>query len=159
MHTTGNPRLTTDFDFLVGEWDVLHHRLRSPLTGSNDWYQSPGTAMSVTYQNGGVSFDEMWFPEFGFAASSIRLFDPVTRDWTIYWVTSTTGTLQAPVVGRWVDGEIVAEGPDEFQGRPILARYHWKDITATSATWEQEFSPDDGVTWEKNWVMEWTRTA
>jgi hypothetical protein len=159
MHIVKNPRQTSDFEFLVGEWNVVHRRLREPLTGNDDWDEMTGTAISVTYQNGSVSVDEMWLPEPAFAASSIRLFDPVAQNWTIYWVTSTTGVLQAPVVGSWKDGELVAEGPDFFRDEPILARYQWRDITRWSAIWEQHFSIDDGATWEKNWVMSWTRAA
>jgi hypothetical protein len=51
----------------------------------------------------------------------------------------------------------VFEGPDEFDGKPILVRFTWSNISNNSARWEQEFSPDDGRTWEKNWVMQMTR--
>jgi hypothetical protein len=159
MHIVRNPRLTSDFDFLVGEWKVVHRRLREPLTGSDDWYETTGTAISRTYQNGSVSVDEMWFEQQEFAASSFRLFDPIAKTWTIYWVTSITGVLQAPVVGSWRDGRLVAEGPDLFRGEPIIARYGWRDITPEAATWEQHFSADDGATWEQNWVMSWTRVS
>jgi hypothetical protein len=38
-----------------------------------------------------------------------------------------------------------------------VVRYVWSEITASTARWHQEFSPDDGVTYETNWIMEFTR--
>ncbi len=46
--------------------------------------------------------------------------------------------------------------PDE--GRDITVRYKWSDITATTARWEQAFSPDGGQSWETNWTADFTRT-
>lgn len=154
----GLPKRTSGFDFLVGEWTVQNRRLREPLSGREDWYTTPATARATVLHNGAVSVDEMWFPESGFAGSSIRLHDPETGLWTIHWVNSRAGRLQPPVHGRWQpDGTFVGEGPDTFQGRPIIARYRWHSITDTSAVWEQAFSIDDGTTWETNWIMRWTR--
>ena len=65
--------------------------------------------------------------------------------------------LDPPVVGKFSNGVGVFEGADEFQGRPIIMRFTWSNITPTSARWEQEFSADNGQTWEKNWIMEFTR--
>lgn len=39
----------------------------------------------------------------------------------------------------------------------MLASYRWSDITEQTAHWEQGFSVDGGVTWEKNWTMDFTR--
>lgn len=154
----GLPKRTSGFDFLVGEWAVHNRRLRAPLSGQQDWYTTPATARATTLHNGAISVDEMWFPELGFAGSSIRLHDPETDLWTIHWVNSQTGRLQPPVRGRWLpDDSFLADGPDTFQERPIIARYKWHSITDTSAIWEQAFSIDDSATWETNWVMTWTR--
>jgi hypothetical protein len=156
----GLAKRTDGFDFLVGDWKVANRRLRMPLSGVEDWYDTDATASSITLHNGAISIDEMWYPEPGFAGSSIRVYTPADEHWTIYWVNSDTGHLQAPVRGTWSDdgSTFVATGPDEFDGRPILARYVWHSITPDSATWEQAFSLDQGKSWETNWVMSWTRT-
>jgi hypothetical protein len=46
-----------------------------------EWYETPATARGTTFQNWSISVDEMWCPELGFAASSIRLFSPGSRMW------------------------------------------------------------------------------
>jgi hypothetical protein len=48
---------------------------------------------------------------------------------------------------------------DLDDGRPVRVIFIWDEITASSARWSQAFSYDDGVTWETNWVMQFTRTA
>lgn len=157
----GVPKRTSGFDFLVGRWAVANRRLRSPLTGSDEWYETPAVAVSGTLHNGAMSIDEMWYPELGFAGSSIRVHTPHDDAWTIYWVNSTSGHLQPPVRGRWAADEqtFVATGPDTFNDTAILARYRWHSITSDSAVWEQAFSTDEGASWETNWVMSWTRSA
>jgi len=36
-------------------------------------------------------------------------------------------------------------------------RFIWSRITRATTRWEQKFSPDEGKTWEKNWIMSATR--
>lgn len=156
----GLEKRTSGFDFLVGEWTVANRRLTTPLSGRDEWYETGATACSMTLHNGAISIDEMWYPEQGFAGTSIRVHDASADDWTIYWVNSRTGHLQPPVRGRWgQDGVFTATGPDTFGGREIIARYRWHSISAASATWEQAFSVDEEKTWETNWVMTWTRSG
>jgi hypothetical protein len=44
-------------------------------------------------------------------------------------------------------------------GKPVRVEYLWSEITATSCRWEQSYSPDGGITWEKNWIADFTRTG
>ena len=62
-----------------------------------------------------------------------------------------------PVVGVFSGGTGIFEAPDVYDGRAILCRFVWSDITETTAKWRQEFSTDDGETWEANWYMDSTR--
>lgn len=153
----GLARATSGFDFLVGTWAVRSRRLREPLAAVEEWYVTDAAARATTLQNGAISVDEMWFPEEGFAGSSIRLYDAAEDAWTIYWVNSRSGRLQAPVVGRWSDSTFTADGSDVYNSVSIIARYRWHSISGNTATWEQAFSTDGRLTWQTNWVMEWRR--
>ncbi|MDT7816429.1 MAG: hypothetical protein QOJ42_6345 [Acidobacteriaceae bacterium] len=44
-----------------------------------------------------------------------------------------------------------------IDGRVILVRNVWSDITPTSCRFEQPFSEDGGKTWEANWIATDTR--
>jgi hypothetical protein len=46
-----------------------------------------------------------------------------------------------------------------IDGREVRLRFFWKDITQSSARWEQAFSFDGGRTFETNWVMDFERVS
>lgn len=148
-----------DFDFLIGCWHVHNQRLMKRLQGSTEWETFEATSHMRLLPGGIGNYDDFtpvnWQP--GFVGMSLRLFNRTTQHWSIYWVENQTGVLQPPVIGGFSNGVGLFEGPDEFQGQPIVVRFIWSHITATSARWEQAFSIDRGLTWEKNWVMELTR--
>ncbi|MGC4939646.1 hypothetical protein [Kribbella sp. DT2] len=148
---------TSDFDFLNGHFDVAHRQLLKPLTGSDEWDEYAGTCSARTHFAGAISLDEMQFPTKGSYGLSLRLFDPVAEEWSIYWVNSTSYEVFPPVRGKWKDGSCRLVGEDTYDDRPILASYSWSDVTATTAHWEQSFSADGGETWEVNWTMDFTR--
>ncbi len=137
--------------------DGLPPEAPRPALRQEEWYEFSGDARGQVLLDGGVSVDEVELAD-GQRGMSLRLRDPETDEWTIFWVNSRDGALQAPVRGHWKDGVFEAHGVDEYEGRPIRARYLWSRLTPTSAQWEQAFSQDDGASWETNWVMTWART-
>jgi hypothetical protein len=91
---------------------------------------------------------------------SFRFFDLETRLWSIYWADSRrTGLLDPPVVGSFSAGVGVFEAEDVFKEKPILVRYTWSRTDTGTPRWEQAFSPDEGKTWETNWIMDATRVG
>jgi hypothetical protein len=151
-----------DFDFFHGRWSVRHRRLRARLAGSDDWATFEGTCVAWPLLGGAGNVDDnvLDLPEGPYRAVSIRSFDPMTDRWSIWWLDGRNpGQLDPPVVGTFVDGIGTFLGEDTFDGRPILVRYVWSDITDRTCRWEQAFSVDGGATWEVNWIMENTRVA
>ncbi len=149
----------SDFDFLYGEWSVVNRRLRTLFEGSDDWEEFPGTQRAWQLLHGVGNIDESDFPTKGWSGATLRLQNQETGEWSIWWASSSTGTLFPPVVGRFENGRGDFYGDDTHEGRPIRAHFIWSDVTADSARWEQEFSDDGGATWESNWVMELTRVS
>jgi hypothetical protein len=146
-----------DFDFFIGSWNVVNHRLTTLFAGSDDWRTFPGTTTCQPIFNGGGNTEEIIFPTLGTRGFTLRLFDVERAEWSIYWANSRAGVLFPPVVGAFTDGRGDFHGDDTHDGKPIKAHFIWSDITLTSARWEQEFSADGGKTWESNWVMEFSR--
>jgi hypothetical protein len=152
---TGSPG---DFDFFVGEWNGRQRRLREPLANCDDWDEFGSTTRCWSVFGGAANVDEVSVPDRGFSGFSLRLLDPATRNWSIYWANSRNGLLALPpVVGGFAGGTGRFYSDEDYRGRPITVRYTWSDITAVSARWEQAFSPDAGRTWEVNWIAEFTR--
>ena len=154
-----------DFDFLHGDWDVAHRALADRSDPDcDDWQAFEGTATAWPVLAGLGNVDRITVPALpdgaSFEGCSVRLFDPVTRTWRIFWAsTGRPGHLDPPVEGRFAEGVGRFEGTDRLEGRPVRVRFEWKDITASSARWEQRFSFDDGQTYRHNWTMQWTRRA
>jgi len=146
-----------DFDFLHGDWQVTHERLRERLTGCSDWDVTSGSGTCRPILDGCGNYEELRMPELGTTGMSLRLYDPATDLWAIHWASTLNPRLDPPQVGRFVDGVGVFDGQDEMDGRAVTVRFVWDETTATSARWQQFFSVDDGATWEKNWVMQFRR--
>ena len=148
-----------DFDFWNGTWHGRNRRLRERLAGCEEWDEFEGICVARPLLAGLGNMDEFRTDyNGGLVGLSLRFFDPKTRLWSIYWTdTGRSGLLEPPVVGSFSDGVGVFECDDTFDGRPIVVRYVWSDMTATTARWEQSFSADAGETWETNWTVEHRR--
>ncbi|MEU4419681.1 hypothetical protein AB0F81_03585 [Actinoplanes sp. NPDC024001] len=154
-----------DFDFLFGQWTVRHRRIADVLDPEcTEWREFDSTceARPVLGGIGNVDTLSATLPDgLPMEGMSLRLYDPEADLWRIWWSSTTRpGRLDPPVEGRFRDGVGVFLGPDTIGGRPALVRYRWSMITPTSARWEQDFSYDDGATWDPvNWVMTFVRRA
>ncbi len=150
-----------DFDFYVGTWKIHNRRLRERLKGSTDWEEFEGTSVARMVLGGLGNVDESWFDrESGrLEGMTVRLYDPVSQYWSLYWADSRQGILQAPMIGRFKDGRGEFFDQEMFEGQHVFSRFIWSEITATSCRWEQAFSADGGATWETNWIMESVRTV
>jgi hypothetical protein len=67
--------------------------------------------------------------------------------------------MGAPTIGEFKNGrgEFFDTEPSGANGRAILVRFVWSDITSNSAHFEQSFSDDGGKTWEVNWITDQIR--
>ncbi|MEO5820359.1 MAG: hypothetical protein ABIT71_07605 [Vicinamibacteraceae bacterium] len=151
-----------DFDWMVGNWKADLKRLVKPLTGSTTWVEYSGTQTTTNILAGKAVMDEFIVDspaaKAKIEALTIRLYNPANQTWSIYWANAANGTISMPpTVGRWTDGRGEFYDHEELNGRWILVRFTWSDITPTSAHFEQAFSVDGGKTWEANWISNLTR--
>lgn len=153
------PTRMTDFDFLAGTWDVANRWRVGFLDPESEWEEFPAISRATRHFDGGASFDEIEFPTKDFSGMTVRLRDPETGTWSLYWASSRRGTIFPPVTGKFDDGIGEFYGDDTMNDVPILARFRWSGITADSAHWEQAFSTDGGKTWLDNWYMDLTRRS
>jgi len=149
-----------DFDFFMGDWTVKNRRLKRILQGaSDDWYEFTATAKARPIWGGLANIDEFEgdMPSGRLQGMTIRLYDSKTQQWRLYWANAQRAVVDEPVIGRFENGRGEFFNDELYEGKPIRVRYVWSKITPTSCQWEQAFSPDQGQTWETNWVMELTR--
>ena len=157
--TTSGPHTGMhDFDFLVGEWRVHHHRLKPD---SQEWVDFEGTCSNRKLIDGGANMEEhaLHAPYGAYRAIALRAYDPKTEQWAIWWLDGRypSGPLDPPVKGRFENGIGTFFSDEIHDGKPTRVRFIWSDITPTSARWEQSFSSDGGKTWATNWIMNFNR--
>jgi hypothetical protein len=148
-----------DFDFFMGRWKVKHRRLRERLKGSTAWEEFEGASVARKVLGGLGNIDENVLERASgrLEAITVRLYDPVSRQWSIYWADSVNATLLTPMIGEFAHGRGEFYAQEPFEGRQIFSRFIWSNITDSSCRWEQAFSTDGGRSWETNWVMEFSR--
>lgn len=148
-----------DFDFLIGGWRIRNRKLKEPLTGNGEWDEFDATQNLRQILCGFGNFD-IFSTEFDgkpFEGFTLRLFDPQTRLWTIYWADSNAVKLDGGKVGSF-DGDIGEFfGRDVFGGRNIVVKFRWDKQNPQAPVWSAAFSLDEGKTWEWNWYAHFAR--
>src|SRR5438552_3280653 len=107
-----------DFDFLFGRWRISNRKRVNPLVeGDAEWIEFD--ARPIVGGTGNI--DTYSAPDFpgrpGFEGFTLRLFEPATGLWRIWWASSIgDGRLDEPVVGRF-DGDVgIFECEDVIDG-------------------------------------------
>jgi hypothetical protein len=149
-----------DFDFLIGEWRIHNRRLRERLKGSTAWEEFEGASVVRKILGGLGNFDEITMERSSGPVQGItlRLYDPIAQQWSLYWASSLHGILETPMIGSFENGRGEFFAQEVFEGKRVFSRFIWSNITATSCQWEQALSADGGKTWETNWIMEFVRS-
>ena len=166
--TTSNPANlpqrdgSHDFDFLIGNWKAHVRRLPDRLNNSKIWIEYDGISNHKKLLDSNANFEEFDVTstdkKLRIKAQTLRLYNPTSRQWSIYLVDVDNGTLGLPpVTGQFTDNRGEFFDQEDFKGRAILVRYLWLNISPESARMEQSFSPDGGKTWEVNWICELSR--
>ena len=150
-----------DFDFEIGRWKTSVKRLANPLTGSTSWVAYEGVTTVRPIWGGRANLVELVMdgPKGRFRGLNLRLYDPVSRQWSLTFANAASGVLNTPAIGAFNDGRGEFYDQEFLDGRAILVRFVISDITNDACHFEQSFSADGGRTWETNWIADDTRSG
>lgn len=148
-----------DFDFFIGSWDSQHRKLKERLKDCHEWEEFTGFSVAQKLLGGLGNMDEITMETASglMRGVTLRLFDPKTQLWSIYWADSKSVTLLTPMVGRFQHGVGEFYDRETFDGHSIFSRFIWVSSDPDHCHWEQAFSADGGRTWETNWTTDFTR--
>jgi len=148
-----------DFDFEIGSWRTHLSRLAHPLTGSKEWIEYEGTSVVRKVWNGRANLVELEVdgPTGHIEGLSLRLYNPQAHQWSLNFSNSSAGTMSQPTIGEFKNGRGEFYDQEAFNGRTILVRNVFSEITPSSYHFEQAFSDDGGKSWEVNWIATDTR--
>ncbi len=149
-----------DFDFLFARWHIRNRYLQQRLCGCDTWYEFDAQYTAQPLWDGKANLDQFIAdsPMGRIEGSTLRLYDVQSGLWNLYWATAKNGLVSTPNTGAFQDdgtGDFFSN--ETFEGKPIVSRYRWTKNYGDGCRWEQAFSQDGGVTWETNWIMEFTR--
>jgi hypothetical protein len=148
------PPEAKQFDFLVGEWNVV---ARLKATGlAQRIHGAPriaGTWNARRALDGwGIEDDLKLIDGSGnplSLAHAVRVYDAAAKQWTQTSLDVYRGRF-TPSTAEWRDGAMVvtSRGTDP-EGRAFVARTRYYDISPTGFKFQQDRSYDDGRTWEE----------
>ena len=141
-----------DFNYLIGNWKLKNRKLKSRLTNCTEWMEFESKVEMHQVLGGNGNIDKYTDTAAGkpYEGVALRLFNPKTKLWSIYWADSNSGTLDPPVVGSFENkiGHFFCK--DTFNGKKIIVVFRWDVRNPNLPVWSQAFSADNGKTWEWN---------
>jgi hypothetical protein len=148
-----------DFDFELGSWNIHLRKLMNPLTGSKTWVKFDGTSVTRKVWDGRSQIEEFETdsPSGHIEGLTLRLYNPQSHQWSLYWANSKDGRMFPPQIGEFKNGVGEFYATDTLNGKLILVRFIWSQTDSNSPHFEQSFSEDGGKTWEVNWITDQTR--
>ena len=148
-----------DFDFEIGTWKTHLKRLAHPLSGSSEWVEYEGVTTVRKVWNGRANLVELVAdgPAGHFEGLNLRLYNPQSRQWSLNFANSRSGTLGQPTIGGFANGRGEFYDQEDFDGRAVFVRFVIAPLDADTVRFEQAFSDDGGKTWEVNWIATDTR--
>jgi hypothetical protein len=149
------------FDFSIGSWKTHIRQLEHPLSGSATWVEGAGTVSVRKIWDGGANLEELEadFPGRHVEGLTLRLYNPASQQWNLWWANASEGVLSTPNIGQFKDGRGEFFDQERYEGRMVVVRQVYSDATASSYHFEQAYSADHGRTWENNFVADVTRLS
>ena len=97
-----------DFDFLVGQWQAHHRKLKQRLANNHEWTEFDGTLSNQPLMGGYSNEDDtvLNVPGAPYRGVALRSFDPKSQQWSIWWLDSRTPSapLDPPMTGGFHNG-------------------------------------------------------
>jgi hypothetical protein len=147
-----------DFEPLLGRWS-FHLKARLPLTGSTQWidYTGPGECTPLWHGRAQLDTINLEGPTKHIEGLTVRLFNPKTHEWRLYWANSRDGLVVVPQIGQYKAGHGEFYAQDVLDDKSVLVKFDWSALMSKSPHFEQSYSNDGGKNWEVNWISDQTR--
>ena len=143
-----------DFDFNLGAWNTSVRAVLDPLKAPRAWSALRGTHVVRRVWDDWANLGQLEVngPRGHVELLALRLYDRKTQQWRVYFANSATGRLDPPMIGTFADGVGRFVGLDRVDGKTVLMRNKWFDITPHSCRQDWSLSTDGGKTWITTWI-------
>lgn len=162
---TTAPREAKQFDFLIGQWELVAEPKVSVLAATfHGQPRLPGTWRAWRGFDGFGVEDEMRLTDDAgnprALAHCVRVYDRSAQQWNLSTLDVYKARFQA-ATARWQDNQMILTARSTGEdGRAVVSRIRFYDIRPNSFRWQQDRSYDDGRTWDEATLkIEATRVA
>jgi len=147
------------FDFHFGTWQTHIQSRDVTASGVGAWTEFTGTVIDQPLWNGRANIEKIEASGSGghFQGLTLFLYNPKSGQWSERFAGSSDGTMHEPSYGAFANGRGVFHGLTEVDGKKVLERDIWSNITPDSYHYEIASSTDGGKTWVTNFVAQLTR--
>ena len=148
-----------DFDFNLGVWHTHIRRVLDPFSASSESQELHGTVTVRPVWGGRALLEEIEAdgPRGHWQGLTLFLYNPASHQWSQSFADSKSGTFGTGLIGEFHDGRGALFSSDTFQGRSILVRGMWSDITPAAHRYEESYSADGGASWHAAFIADLTR--
>jgi hypothetical protein len=138
-----------DFDFDIGVWHTEITRRLHPLSDSTESMKLSGTVTIRRVWGGKAQLEEIEAdgPKGHWEGMSLFLYDPVAHQWNQSFIGAASGVFSPGFVGSFHEAKGELFQQDTLDGRSVLVRATWSDITPSSHKYQEHYSADGGKTW------------
>jgi hypothetical protein len=151
--TTSAPREASQYDFLVGQWELaVTPKVSGLVARIHGVPKLHGSWKGARALDGwGVEDELRIVDESGnpvLYTHFVRIYDPNAKHWVVSAIDVYRQRLQTSSA-QWQNGEMqtIADALDS-DGKPYRTRTHITDITPQGFHYSQDVSHDGGVTWD-----------
>ncbi len=152
----------SDFDFLIGEWEITNKILKERLSNNNEWRESKAYSKCWKILGGFGNMDDFRMTSRDgkiYRGNTIRTYNPKTKEWSLYWVDDWNLDLGVTyqTKGTFKDNIGIFYGEEMHKGKKVKIKFTWKKINENEAYWDQAYYDDAQEDWEINWIMTFKR--
>jgi hypothetical protein len=150
-----------DFDFNFGTWNTHIIRVLNPLEGGTDSAEMNGTVTVRKIWGGRAQLEEIKAdgPKSHMEGLTLFLYNPSAHQWSQIFTNSRVAMMGTPAIGGFKNGRGELFESTTFEGRAILVRAVWSNITPDAHHFEEDYSTDGGATWSPAFIADLTRRA
>lgn len=141
------------FDFWLGEWELTWPAEQS---GGAVGQTAKGTNRIEKILNGCVVQENFAFANGGYRGQSVSVYNPQLGEWRQTWVDTGGGYLL--FTGGFEEGRMeLRTEAREREGKTLLNRMVFRDISEEALNWDWQRSEDGGETWIDVWNIAYQR--
>ncbi len=148
-----------DFDFARGVWHTHATQVLDPFDGGTHTVVMDGTKTARPVWNGRAWLEEIEAdgPNGHWEGATLFVYNAKSRQWSQTYIDGDSGEIEAPTIGSFKDGRGEFYGTTVHDGRTLLVRGVWSDITANAHRFEISYSRDGGRSWATAFKADLTR--